>query len=187
MQCKIQDIAIVRTGSYIKELQESDVHYLQVNNFDKVNDKFILPKPTLELNNKIQKHLLLEGDILLAAKGTYNFCTVFHERMGNAVASSSFLILRIFDQSVVNPNYLCWILNREDSLAFLKVNAIGTSIPSISKAFVKDFAINVPPMHVQCKIVAISKLQQREQKISEKIFYLRNKLIQKRLVEITKK
>jgi restriction endonuclease S subunit len=187
MQRKIQDIAIVRFGAYIKEAPEGDVCYLQVNNFNRVENKLVLSKPTLELNSKTEKHLLLDGDIVFAAKGTSNFCSVFRKKMGKVVASSSFLVIRVTDLTVVNPNYLYWILNREDTLAFLKANAIGTSIPSISKALIEEYAINIPPMDMQNKIVAITQLQQREQQLHERILNLHNKLIQKQLIEITKK
>ena len=186
MQKKIQDIAIIRSGVYVKEVPEGEACYLQVNNFDKGSGAFLLPEPTLELDNKIESHLLLEGDVVFAAKGTSNFCVVFHEEMGKVVASSSLLVVRIVDQSIVHPDYLCWYLNREDTIGFLKANATGTSIPSISKALIEECAINIPSMCVQSNIVAINQLQQREQRIYNEVTNLRNKLIQKQLIEKTK-
>ena len=186
MQKKIQDIATVRSGVYVKEMPEGEVCYLQVNNFDRGSGGFLLPKPTLELDNKIESHLLSEGDVVFAAKGTSNFCTVFHEEMGKAVASSSLLVVRIADQSIVDPDYLCWYLNREDTIGFLKANATGTSIPSISKALIEECAINIPSMCVQNNIVVVNQLQQREQRIYNEMSNLRNKLIQKQLIETTK-
>ena len=186
MQKKIQDIATVRSGIYVKEMLEGEVCYLQVNNFDRGSGKFLLPMPTLELDNKIGSHLLLEGDVVFAAKGTSNFCAVFHEEMGKVVASSSLLVLRIADQSLVDPDYLCWYLNREDTIGFFKANATGTSIPSISKALIEEYVINIPSMCVQKKVVAVNQLQQREQRIYNEVSNLRNKLIQKQLIETTK-
>lgn len=186
MQAKIRDIAVVRSGAYIKEVPEGDVCYLQVNNYNKEKNEFLLSKPTLELNDKTESHLLQEDDIVFAAKGTSNFCRVVHREMGKMVASSSFLVIRIMNQAVISPDYLCWILNREDILAFFKANAIGTSIPSISKTFIEEYTINIPPMHIQNKIILISLLQKQEQQLYGKILNLRNKLTQKQLIEITK-
>jgi restriction endonuclease S subunit len=183
---KIKDIAIVRSGAYIKEAPEGDVCYLQVNNFNKMENKFLLSKPTLELNSKTKHHLLSEGDLVFAAKGTSNFCAIFHRSMGKVVASSSFLVIRIVDQAIISPDYLCWILNREDTLAYLKTNAIGTSMPSISKTLIEEYAINIPPMDIQNRIVAIIQLQQRERQLHERILCLRKKLTEKQLIEITK-
>ncbi len=186
MQKKIQDIAIIRSGAYIKEVPEGKVCCLQVSDFNRVEGEFLLPKPTLELDSKIENHLLLDGDLVFAAKGTSNFCTVFDERMGKAVASSSFLVIRIIDRAIIAPDYLCWILNREDSLAFFKVNAIGTSIPSIGKTLVEDYEISIPLMKIQQKIVEVARLQRQEQKLYLQISDLRNKLTQHQLIEITK-
>ena len=83
-------------------------------------------------------------------------------------------------------DYLCWYLNREDTIGFLKANATGTSIPSISKALIEECVINIPSMCVQKNIVAVNQLQQREQRIYNEVTNLRNKLIQKQLIEKTK-
>ena len=110
MQKKIQDIALIRLGAYIKEGISEDIGYLHVNDYDKAENRFVLPKPSLELNDKTKKHLLFEGDIVLAAKGASNFCVVYHEDMGRAVASSSFLVISVIDGNIVNPDYLSWVL-----------------------------------------------------------------------------
>jgi restriction endonuclease S subunit len=186
MRKKIQNIATIRSGAYIKEVPDGNVCYLQVNNFSRIENKFLLPKPTLELNNKTENHLLMEGDIVFAAKGTSNFCAVFHEEMGKVVASSSFLVVKVIDRTIIMPDYLCWILNREDTHTFFKVNAIGSSIPSIGKTLLEDYEISIPSIQVQKKVVEVSLLQQQEQRLYGQISSLRNKLTQQKLVEITK-
>ena len=186
MKKKIKEIAIVRSGAYIQEAPEGDICYLQVNHFDRIENRFLLSKPTLEWNCKTENHLLSEGDLVFAAKGTSNFCAVFHSSMGKVVASSSFMVISITDQTVVNPDFLCWVLNREDTLAFFKAHAGRTSMPSISKKFIEDYEINIPPVHIQQKIVAIDQLQQRERLLHDRILSLRNMLIQNQLIKTTK-
>lgn len=186
MRIRIKDIAIIRSGAYIKEAMERNVFYLQVSDFSREDDAFILSKPLLELNAKTESHLLLEGDIVFAAKGMSNFGVVYKEEMGKAVASSSFLVIRITDYDLVLPDYLCWILNREDTLAFFKINAAGSSIPSISKTLIEEYIVDIPPVNIQKRIVEVARLQQREQQLYQSIATLRNKLVQKQLIEITK-
>ena len=159
---------------------------MQVSDFSREDGAFILSKPLLELNTKTESHLLLEGDIVFAAKGMSNFGVVYKEEMGKAVASSSFLIIRIADCNVVLSDYLCWILNREDTLAFFKTNAAGSSIPSISKTLIEEYVVDVPPINVQKQIVEVAQLQQRELQLYQSIATLHSKLIQKQLIEITK-
>jgi hypothetical protein len=52
MQKKLQDIATIRSGAYIKAGMSEDIGYLQVNDFDKAENRFVLPKPSLELYDK---------------------------------------------------------------------------------------------------------------------------------------
>ncbi|MDD2215407.1 MAG: restriction endonuclease subunit S [Eubacteriales bacterium] len=186
MRIKIKDIAIIRSGAYMKEAMGGSVFYLQVGDFSRVENTFVLSKPILELNAKTESHLLLDGDIVLAAKGMSNFGVVYKEEMGKAVASSSFLVIRIIDCNLVMPDYLCWILNREDTLAFFKANAAGSSIPSISKALIEEYIVDVPPINIQKQVVEVDWLQQQEQQIYQSIVTLRSKLVQKQLIEITK-
>lgn len=160
--------------------------YLQVNDFDRMRNRFILPAPSLEVDSKVQKHLLLDGDILLAAKGLSNFSSVYHENMGKSVASSSFLVISIIDNNVIIPDYLCWILNKEDSITYFQSNAAGSSIPSISKTMVEDYEINIPCIQTQRKIVEISLLQQQEQQLYQQLSSLHKKLISNQLNKITK-
>lgn len=186
MKCKIKDISTVRSGVYIKEAPKGDIGYLQISDFDKDLNRFLLPPPTLELNNKTENHLLLDGDIVFAAKGLSNFSTVFRKEMGKMVASSSFLVIQVADKTVINPDYLCWMLNRRETLSFFRANAIGTSMPSISKALVEKYKINVPSIYVQNKIIEIDQLQQQEKQLYEDILFMRNKIVQSQLIAATK-
>ena len=187
MKVKIKDIANVRSGVFTKEQPEGEVYSLQVNSFDREANELILSSPSVEMSDKIGNHLLEDGDILLASKGAFNFSIVFKKAIGKAVASSSFLVLRIKDKAALNPDYLCWILNREDSLFFFRANATGSSIPSISKSVVEDFQFDAPAMKIQKRIAAIVKLQKQEHKILTKLSLQRRKLIERQLTEITKK
>lgn len=182
MYLKIKDIAIVQTGVYLKEMSEGEVLYLQVKTFDnKAN--VVAPMPSIAPNDKIKKYLLSESDLLFAAKGFLNFCVVFRERWGASVASSSFLVLKIKDKTKALPEYVCWFLNRSDVLAFFQNRTAGSVLPSVSKAMLEDFAIDVPDVSLQRKIIAITELQKREQALSEKIIVLKNKLIEKQLIK----
>ena len=186
MRKKIKDIAVIRSGAYMKEAPDGDVCYLQVNDFCREENRFFLPKPTLGMNRKTEKHLISEGDIVFAAKGTSNFCIVFHEEMGKAVASSSFLVIKLVDHEIITPDYLCWVLNRDDTLAFFKANAVGSAMPSISKTMIEGYEINIPPIQEQSKIVEISRLQQKEKWLYRQISGLRHQLTEQKLIKITK-
>ena len=59
-------------------------------------------------------------------------------------------------------------------------------MPSISKALVEKYKINVPSIYVQNKIIEIDQLQQQEKQLYEDILFMRNKIVQSQLIAATK-
>jgi restriction endonuclease S subunit len=181
----LKDIAEIQTGVYLKETPNGAVHYLQVKDFDK-NAFPALSYPSIELNDKVKKHFLFEGNLLFAAKGFFNFCVVYREAWGNSVASSSFLVLKIKDNANVLPEYLNWTLNRDDVCSHFQRETAGSVMPSITKAMLEEYEIDIPTMDVQQKIIAIAELQKREQFLNKRIAELRNQFINRQIIEILK-
>lgn len=132
-----------------------------------------------------QKHLLKNGDVLFAAKGTKNFATVFENFNEPSVASTSFFVLRPTDKKVL-PDYLAWVLNSHTTQTLLKSQAIGTSIPSISKQVLENLEIAVPSIEMQNAILQITKLRNKEKSLRQKIETLREKQIQQQIINAIK-
>ena len=44
-------------------------------------------------------HILRQGDVLFAAKGTKNFAALYESKYHTAVASTSFFVIRVHKQS----------------------------------------------------------------------------------------
>ena len=101
------------------------------------------------MDDKVQKYLLTEGDLLFAAKGFANFCAIYHNSMGDAVASSSFLILKIKDKEKIIPKYINWYLNRNDILLIFKNMTSGNVMPSVSKVMMENLEITVPSLSLR--------------------------------------
>lgn len=177
MNLSINDIAIVQSGIYSKFGQAGSATYLQANYFDEYGELKNTIKPNLVLNNQTEKHLLNEGDILFAAKGTKNFAVIVKNKMGPCVASSTFLVIRIKDglRKKILPEFLVWLLNHPHSQSFLKSKAIGTGLPSITKKVLDDFKVEIPELTRQQNILIIDELRKKEKHIKEKIEELRGK------------
>jgi restriction endonuclease S subunit len=182
MRLKIKDIIIIQSGVYLKESAIGEVIYLQVKNFAE-NGILLSHLPSIVLNDKVKKHLLSENDLLFAAKGFVNFCTVVKEEWGDSVASTSFMVLRIKDKTKILPEYVFWYLNRSDVKTFFKSITAGSVLPSVTKTMMEDFEIDVPDISLQKRIIAITELQQRELVLSNRIMKLKNKLIEKQLIK----
>jgi restriction endonuclease S subunit len=158
-----------------------DVVYLQSRHFDENGTLLENLHLDLLIQDISERHLLREGDVLFAAKGTKNFAAVYEKHNLPAVASTSFFVIRLFDSNVI-PAYLAWFLNNPNTQALLKAQAMGTSIPSISKLVLEELEIPVPAIGKQKSVVSISKLRWQEKSIQSKLEALRDKKIQNQII-----
>jgi restriction endonuclease S subunit len=126
-----------------------------------------------------QNHYLNPGDVLLAAKGSKNFATMFRGHF-SAVASTTFLVSRLRRADIL-PEYLVWYLNNPETQARLKHNAIGSSIVSISKSTLADLEITIPPLDVQRRILEIARLSTTEHNLRLKIADLRRLQVEQQI------
>ncbi|MGL4853265.1 MAG: restriction endonuclease subunit S [Phocaeicola sp.] len=177
MKVTIKDIAQIQTGVYLKSSPNADTVYLQVGDYDNQGNKIHLLVPTVEVPKKNKHHYLTPNDILFAAKGTTNFSVVFEENEKRCVASSSFLIVRLSDNLTVLPTYLNWYLNLPSTLSKLSTEAVGTSIPSITKGMLGELEIPVPSIKRQQTIIKVAALQKKERAIRQLLAEKRDILI----------
>lgn len=159
--------------------------YLQSKHFDEFGQLHSVLYPDLPAGRISEKHLLKHGDVLFAAKGVKNFATVFENHNLPAVASTSFFVIRLIDNKVLSQ-FLAWFLNNPTTQTLLKAQAIGTSIPSISKQVLENLEIPVPDINTQKAIVEISKLRSREKSLKQQIETLREKQIQQQIINVIK-
>jgi restriction endonuclease S subunit len=186
MHRRIKETAIIQSGIYQKEFPDGDVIYLQVKDFEDTALKGKQLNPSLLYAENLNGHLLEEGDLLFAAKGTSNFCTLYHAETGKAVASSAFFVIRIKDKELLRPNFLCWYLNHPAILALLKSQAVGSTIPSITKRMLEELEFNLPDKETQLRIVEISRLHQQENRLRQSIAEKRDLLLHASLYKIIK-
>ncbi len=159
--------------------------YLQSRHFDEYGQLHTVLHPDLPAKDVPEKHLLKDGDVLFAAKGTKNFAAVFEHHNEPAVASTSFFVIRMNDSKVL-PAYLAWFLNNPGTQQLLKGQAIGTSIPSISKQVLEDLEIPVPAIETQNAILQITKLRNKEKALKQQIETLRENQIQQQIINAIK-
>src|SRR5882724_10297058 len=115
---KLSNIVNFQSGVYEKPAPDANTFYLQAVHFDRRGrfDSAVLPQ--LQLNNKLQKHLLQDTDLLFAAKGLNNFAVVYRSSMGKAVASSSFIVFRLSNEArkIISPDYLAWFISHDKKI-----------------------------------------------------------------------
>ncbi len=181
MKQRIKNVANVQVGVYAQASEIANTIYIQVGDYSSDRELSDGIKPSIEIEGRRQGLFLNTGNLLFAAKGSNNFCAIFRELYCPAVASSSFLTLRIKDKSAVLPEYLCWYINLDTTLKYLQSEAMGTGIPSISKATLEELEIPIPPIEKQRTIAEIVRLQVETQRLQKEITAKRQQLIEYKL------
>ena len=185
MKAVLKHITSIQTGVFAKPIQKGEVVYLQAKHFDESGELAETLYPDLDLDSKIEKHLLKKGDVLFAAKGSKNFAAWYENDEMPAVASTSFFVIRLIDKKVLS-GYLTWFLNHPGTQTLLKGQARGSSITSISKAVLSELEIPIPSIQKQELILRIFKLRNRERNLKQQIENLREIEIQNLLINAIK-
>lgn len=182
MKTLVKDITRIQTGLFAKPAGIGKLVYLQSKHFDEYGQLHAVLHPDLVTDGISEKHLLKDGDVLFAAKGYKNFAAVFENHNEPAVASTSFFVIRPADKRVLSQ-YLAWFLNNPTTQTLLKGQAIGTSIPSISKLVLENLEITVPSIEIQKAILQITQLRNKEKSLKQEIEVLRDKCLNQQLFQ----
>jgi restriction endonuclease S subunit len=180
LKTELKQIANIQTGVFAKSVAKGDIAYLQPKYFNEMGKLTTKLEPDLNSVGISEKHILKQGDVLFAAKGSKNFAARFDLEDMYAAASTSFFVIRIFDKSIL-PEYLTWFLNHQTTMRYLKAFARGTSIASISKEVLNDLEIIIPSIKKQQLIFKIDNLRSTEKQITMKLLALKQALDQQQL------
>lgn len=172
----ISDISNIRFGLYERPSESGSVAYLQTKDFSNSGNLCSGVDSFLQKGKKADKHLLEEGDVLLAAKGFRNFAWTYNDSVGPAVASSIFFVIKP-DQNQVLPEFLTALLNQESMQSHLQSLGAGSSIPSIRRSELEAISIPVPSLQEQEKIVRLIELHKKDLAITNEIIEKKKRLI----------
>lgn len=186
MKESITHIAEIFSGLYLTPAPGGDVYYLQPKHFkDGVFDPST--EPEVKFQSKISYNLLYPGDVLLAIKGNNNFAVHYKGEVTQAVASSTFIVIRLWDKEAILPGYFTWYLNHPRTQLFFKNQSRGTDILSITIRIVKQLQVYIPSVKKQQTILEIDRLRKEEKDLTQRIANLREKHLQQQLLQEIKK
>ena len=181
VQIPINKIASIQTGVYVKPSADGQLYYIQARHFDN-NRRFIQTvKPELPLDEKMEKHILQRGDVLVAAKGYDRFAVAYSGFPRPAVASSMFIVLRITKMDKLLPEYLAWFINHPKTQSILSGSSKGTSLPSVTKDDVGNLEILVPSVEKQRSVLKVYELFQKERELKIKLDTLSTSKVQQQI------
>jgi restriction endonuclease S subunit len=161
MIVELKDICSLSFGPYLQASSEGTIPYLQIRQF---NDEGQLVYDVTEFvssEEKTRGYILKEGDVLFVGKGSRLFAWCYDAKIGPAIASSIFYVLRT-DTTKINPDFLAAILNLQQSKNTFNQMSAGTNIFSIRKSELGAFKVPLLPIKEQFAIANLSKLHQQE-------------------------
>jgi len=184
---KLKDIASIATGIYEKSSPSGDTFYLQAKHFDDLGEfRFdALLSPEINMNDKLERHLLAEGDVLLTAKGDNNKACLYRNNIGQAVASSTFFVIRLTAQDIL-PRFLQWYFNTSYMQSQFSGLSRGTHILSISKKMLMDVGVHLPPLKIQQQILDVQTLWEKERVLTLEILEQKEIFYQNLLINLAK-
>ena len=145
-----------KTGSGIHAIQMKDVSPEGGVCWDSVIET--------ELFGKKQPDWLVQGDILFAARGSYNYAVLIEETDKQAICAPHFYILRVITPSLL-PAFLVWQLNQRPLQKYLDSAAEGSVTKSIRRSILEQAEITVPPLDIQRKILGLHQTMLQEKKL----------------------
>ncbi|MGX9699492.1 restriction endonuclease subunit S [Janthinobacterium lividum] len=108
------------------------------------------------LTSEEKQHCVKNEDILMPARGDRYPARVIQEEEKNIIPVGHVTVIR--STARINPNYLAWYLNRNETQQELAKLLTGTNIKSLNKSKLMSVPIYVPGRHVQESISKIQKL-----------------------------
>jgi len=168
----LSTISSIRTGVFLQPGVKGDAHYLQIKDFNNRGEFKGEAVTGIQLDAKLEHHLLVPGDILFAAKGSKNFAAVYSGFGYPALASSAFFVIRQVTGYL--PEYLAWFINHPRIQKALKLEAKGSAIHSISLRALESLEVLLPDLATQKLIVEIDKLRSREREITYELEELKD-------------
>lgn len=184
---KIADIATVRSGypfrTRVEPDPEGDTYVLQLKDVSARAPADVAGAMRTLVKAPAAHHLAL-GDVVLKGRGTTH-CALVESIPTDLplVAAAPILVLRP-KSGIVEPAFLRWFLNHPTSQSRLAANAVGTYIPTLTKALVEDFEIEVPPLQTQRLIASVATLAERERELLETITQQRAKATDQLLLRL---
>lgn len=183
MQKYLEEIASITTGVYEKGNPTGDTIYLQGKHFDEygiIRDDVVIG-PELQADDRLGKHLLKNGDVLLVAKGESNRACLYQQSIGQAVASSTFFVIRLTSQELL-PEFLQWYFNTSYMQDLFSGLSKGTQISSLSKKALAEVKIPVPSLEKQRSTLKIQQLWHTEQTLTKELLSYKDAFYQQLLL-----
>jgi hypothetical protein len=179
MKRALKDIAAIRSGypfrGKLEAVPRGTHAVVQIKDFDPDRRLVVQGLDQVRFAKPVDTHLLREGDVLFLSRGHRPFAAVMPSGPP-AVAASYFFVVRLTTEGVL-PGYLAWYIN-QPLQGCLQMFSRGSNMPLIAKGDFEGGIIDVPPLAVQERIVALDELARHERALCQVVTQKRFELAQ---------
>ena len=171
----VEFIKKINNGKDVKKeeysISETRYVYLTVNNIKKYeivfNEIIYLDE---EVGEKLERHRLEKGDLIITRSGTVGICKVFDIDNDEIIYIPSGYLIIIKLKEGINKKFLEYYMSHEFIETFIRVHAAGKAQQNISQAYVKKIPIPNLPNTIQEKLVfEIEKIEEKIKGEKQKI------------------
>ncbi|MES2678535.1 MAG: restriction endonuclease subunit S [Bacteroidota bacterium] len=137
---------------------------------------YVAPEPQYVDHSALRfTRILQDGDVLLSTKGRF-FASVWKSQLKEAVATGTFIILKVKDPSVL-PEFLAMFLNSTKAKKYYDFHSKTATVRHIGKKQLDYLEIEIPPIEKQRLLVKIHQLTLEEKQLTQQISTIRERII----------
>jgi len=176
---RLSELAELRSGypfrNRVETVAEGGCRLVQMKDVDVLGglreDQFARIEPP----SNYQSHVLRNGDVLMAGRGTRNPAVTYQAESGNTIAAANLFVLHPRGSAL--PDYLAWFLNLPATQSRLGAMRAGSSVPFVRLNELRELEVPVPDLELQKRIVEICKLILQEEELLTRIQTQRRTLV----------
>ncbi|EIP98083.1 restriction endonuclease S subunit [Opitutaceae bacterium TAV1] len=120
-------------------------------------DSTFFPKINREKADELARYELRNGDLVFARRGAQacGLSAMVDEECKGAIAGTGTIVVRINDRTRIDPKYFSILVGAPSSVAWLKVHAVGATMPNLNSSIISSLPVSFPPLPEQKAIARI--------------------------------
>lgn len=152
-----------------------DYPYIQGRDFGSDGEYLGIDPLYIDSSELLNTPFLQKGDILFSTKGKI-FATVWQAQVNIAIASGTFLILKV-KTNEVTPEYLAMFLNSSRAQKYYDLHIKMATVKHIGRKQLDLLEIEIPSIETQKQLVEFHKLLLEEKRITNELQRKKEKIL----------
>lgn len=167
MKKKLGEIVDAQFGANVSGKVDGEYPFLQGRDFGSNGEYLSSESLYIDKSDLIYTGFLKKGDVLFSTKGKL-FAAAWQEQISNAIASATFLILKVKDPQVT-PEYLAMYLNSSKAKKYYDLNVKAATVMHIGKKQLDLMEIEIPSLEKQKLLVKLHQLINEEKQLNAEL------------------